>query len=103
MVNLTNAKKNITKPTIIYGSKGKIIISNPWLPDKSTSIELVTSENNYIKNITSKYSVYANTIKVASNEIQQNNNYCKYPNMTWQDSIISSKILTDWNNYPYKV
>ena len=96
-------KKNLTKPTIIYGSKGKIIISNPWLPDKSTSIELVTSENNYIKNITSKYSVYANTIKVASNEIQQNNNYCKYPNMTWQDSIISSKILTDWNNYPYKV
>ena len=96
-------KKNLTKPTIIYGSKGKIIISNPWLPNKDTSIEVFKGENNYIKNISSKYSVYANTIKAASDEIQQKNNYCKYPNMTWQDSIISSKILTEWKNYLYKV
>ena len=96
-------KKKLTKPTIIYGSKGKIIISNPWLPNKNATIELVTNENNYIKNITSKYSVYANTIKVASDEIQQKNICCKYPNMTWQDSIISSKILTEWKNYLYKV
>jgi predicted dehydrogenase len=96
-------KKNLTKPTIIYGSRGKIIISDPWLPNKSTAIEIVTRENNYIKNISSKYSIYANTIKAASDEIQQNNNYCKFPNMTWQDSIISSKILTEWKNYLYKV
>ena len=96
-------KKNLKKPTIIYGTKGKIIISNPWLPNKNTSIELFTKEKNYIKNISSKYSVYANTIKAASDEIQQNNNYCKFPNMTWEDSIISSKILTEWKNYLYKV
>ena len=96
-------KKNLTNPTIIYGTKGKIIIPNPWLPNKNSSIELVTSKNNYIKKISSKYSVYANTIKAASDEIQQNNNCCKYPNMTWQDSIITSKILTEWKNYLYKV
>ncbi|MDB9746746.1 Gfo/Idh/MocA family oxidoreductase [Candidatus Pelagibacter sp.] len=91
-------KKNLIKPTIIYGSKGKIIIPNPWLPNKNTTIQLITGKNNYIKKITSKYSVYANTIKAASDEIQQNNNYCEYPNMTWQDSIINSKILTEWKN-----
>lgn len=96
-------KKKITKPTIIYGSKGKIIITNPWLPNKNSIIEVVTNKNKKIKNIVSKYSVYANTIKTASDEIQKNNNYCKYPNMTWQDSIISSKILTEWKNYLYKV
>ena len=96
-------KKNLIKPTIIYGSKGKIIIPNPWLPNKSTTIELITNKSNYIKKITSKYSVYANTIKAASDQIQQNNNFCEYPNMTWQDSIINSKILTEWKNYLYKV
>jgi len=96
-------KEDLIKPTIIYGSKGKMIISNPWLPNKNTVIEIITSKNNYKKKITSKYSVYANTIKAASNEIQQNSNYCKYPNMTWQDSFISSKILTEWKNYLYKV
>ncbi len=96
-------KKNLTMPTIIYGTKGKIIVSNPWLPNKNTSIELFTREKNYIKNISSKYSVYANTIKEASDEMQQNNNYCKFPSMTWEDSIICSKILTEWKNYLYKV
>ena len=96
-------KENLTKPTIIYGSKGKMIITNPWLPNKNTIIETFTSKSSYKKNITSQYSVYANTIKAASNEIQQNSNYCKYPNMTWQDSIICSKILTEWKNYLYKV
>jgi len=96
-------KKDLAKPTIIYGTKGKIIIPNPWLPNKNTSIEVSSSEKNYIKKISSKYSVYANTIKAASDAIQQNNNYCKFPSMTWEDSIISSKILTEWKNYLYKV
>ena len=80
-----------------------MIVPNPWLPNKNTSIEVSTSEKNYIKKISSKYSVYANTIKAASDAIQQNNNYCQFPNMTWEDSIISSKILTEWKNYLYKV
>ena len=96
-------KKKLIKPTIIYGSKGKIIISNPWLPNKSTTIELITKKNKYKKIISSKYSVYANTIKAASDEILKNNNYCKYPNVTWEDSIINSKILTEWRNNLYKV
>ena len=96
-------KKNLKKPTVIYGSKGKIIISKPWLPDKNTTIELVTNESNYTKEITSKYSIYANTIKVASDDIQQSNYSSKYPNMSWEDSIFVSKILTEWRNYLYKV
>ena len=91
-------KRNIRKPTIIYGTKGKIIIPNPWLPNKKTSIELIRDEDKEIKNISSIYSVYANTIKAASDAIEKNNIYCEYPNMSWQDSIITSKILNEWKN-----
>ena len=91
-------KRNIRKPTIVYGTKGKIIIPNPWLPNKKTSIELIRDEDKEIKNISSIYSVYANTIKAASDAIEKNNIYCEYPNMSWQDSIITSKILNEWKN-----
>ena len=95
-------KKNISKPTIIYGTKGKIIISNPWLPNKNSTIQVLTSKENNIKKIFSKYSIYANPIKAASDEILSGNNYCKFPNMTWKDSLITSNILTEWKKYLYK-
>ena len=98
-----SVKKKLTKPTIIYGSKGKIIISNPWLPNKDSTIELVSNHNNFKKNIKSKYTIYANIIKEASDQIEQKNYYCEFPKMTWDDSIICSKILTDWKEYYNKV
>ena len=98
-----SVKKKLIKPTIIYGSKGKIIISNPWLPNKDSTIELVSNHNNFKKNIKSKYTIYANTIKEASDQIEQKNYYCEFPKMTWDDSIICSKILTDWKEYYNKV
>ena len=101
-LNISITKK-LTKPTMIQGTKGKIIVHNPWLPNKNESIELITNENRYVKNIRSNYSVYANTIKLASDNIEQKNNYCNYPNMTWDESIFISKILTEWKNYLYKV
>ena len=94
-----SVKKKLSKPTIIHGSKGKIIIYNPWLPNKESSIKLVSNHNNFIRNIQSKYTLYANTIKVASDQIQQKKYQCEFPKMTWDDSIICSKILSDWKEY----
>ena len=96
-------KNTLNLPTIIYGTKGKIVISNPWLPNKNTSIQVINNENNFIKNIYSKYSVYANTIKTLSDHIQRGIVNCKSPNMTLEDSMITSKILSDWRKYLYKV
>ena len=95
-------KKKLNKPTVIYGSKGKMIIANPWLPNKNTSIQIEKNGKVFTKNIISKYSTYANTIKVASDEILLKNKNCKYPNMTLQDSKMSSKILLEWKNFIYK-
>ena len=96
-------KKKLNMPTIIHGSKGKIIVPNPWLPNKNTSIELVKNKNNFPKKINSKLSVYANTIKVASDHIQKDKIHCNFPNMTLEDSMIVSKILLEWRNYLYNI
>ena len=79
-----------------------MIIANPWLPNKNTSIQIEKNGKVFTKNIISKYSTYANTIKVASDEILLKNKNCKYPNMTLQDSKMSSKILLEWKNFIYK-
>lgn len=95
-------KKKISRPTIIHGTSGKIIISNPWLPNKDETIKLVKNGKNFSKKISSKYSIYANTIKVASDAIIKKKVFCEFPNMTWEDSFISSKILNEWKNHTKK-
>ena len=95
-------KKKISRPTIIHGSLGKIVISNPWLPNKDETIELVKNGNNFSKKISSKYSIYANTIKAASDAIKMKKESCEFPNMTWEDSLINSKILSEWKSFTHK-
>lgn len=95
-------KKKISRPTIIHGTSGKIIISNPWLPNKDETIKLVRNGKNISKKISSKYSIYANTIKVASDAIKKKKVLCEFPNMTWDDSLINSKILNEWKNFIQK-
>ena len=105
--NLFNAnfkisiKKKIKEPTIIYGTKGKLIIDNPWLPQKYQDFILSKKGKDYVINTTSKYSVYANTIKLSSDAIRMNKKNCNYPNMSWEDSQLTSKILSMWKNYLY--
>ena len=86
----------MSNKTIIEGTKGKMIITNPWLPQKKESITLIKNKNFIIKNITSKYSIYANVINLASNSINKNKYFFKYPNMSWDQSILVSKILNEW-------
>jgi hypothetical protein len=89
-------KKKLSNKTIIEGTKGKMIITNPWLPQKKESITLIKNKSFIIKNITSKYSIYANVINLASNSINKNKYFCEYPNMSWDQSLLVSKILNEW-------
>lgn len=65
-------KNNFENNSIIYGSKGKIIINSPWLPNKKSFLEIFTKERYYKKFIKSDLSVYANQIKNVSNEFLSN-------------------------------
>ena len=91
-------KSQFENSSIIFGSKGKIKISS-WLPNKKSFIEIFDQKNNYTKEVVSKYSTYANTIKLASDSIERKQLECNFPNMTWQDSKENIKILTEWKEY----
>ena len=57
---------NLDNRCIIQGTKGKIIISDPWIPKNKSSIEIFTGKNYYRKFINSEYSTYANQIQNVS-------------------------------------
>ena len=69
-----------------------------WLPNKSSFIEISNQEKKYKKEVISKYSIFANTIKLASDSIENKKFECDFPNMSWQDSKENIKILTEWKN-----
>ncbi len=94
--------KKMDNQIIISGSKGKIIIPDPWLPNKKSFIEITTNTKEYKKEIISKYSIYANSIKNATDLIQKKEIKCEYPLMTWEDSMINMQILNEWKKTLYK-
>ena len=94
----TAIRKKMDNTSLITGSKGKMIINEPWLPGKKSYIEIESKSKNYKKEITSKYSIYANTIKIASDFIIKELTKCEYPLMTWEDSMINMKIINEWKN-----
>ena len=54
--------------SIIYGTKGKIVIRNPWSPKQKTFLEIFNNERSYKKFIDSDLTLYANQIENISNE-----------------------------------
>ena len=93
--------KKMENTTIISGSKGQIIIKDPWLPNKKVFLEVNTKTKKYKKDIISKYSIYANSIKYASDLIEQKEINCLFPLMTLEDSMINIQILDKWKNILY--
>ena len=95
--------KQMENSIIISGSKGKMIIMSPWLPDKKSTIEVITKTKKYKEEVISKYSIYANSIKLASDLIDKKVINSQYPLMTWEDSMINMQILNKWKNILHKV
>ena len=92
-------KKKLDNETTIFGSQGKIRVPNPWLPSTKSFIEVFNEKKIYKNEIFSKYSIYANTIKKASDAIEEKRLECEHPNFTWQESKENIKILTQWKNF----
>ena len=90
-------KNQFENSSIIFGSKGTLKMPS-WLLNKTSFIEVSNQKNKYRKEITSKYSSFASTIKFASDSIEKKEFECDFPNMTWQDSKENIKILTEWKS-----
>ena len=61
-------QENLNNNSIIYGSKGNLIVSSPWLPEKDAFLEIVTETRSYKIFINSELSIYANQIKNISDQ-----------------------------------
>ncbi len=87
----THLKNNCT----LYGEKGKITISEPWLPQKKSYIEIETHDHYYKKFIHCDLSVFANQINNVSdfllNKKKSINNLFDI-----KKSITCMKLLETW-------
>ena len=90
--------ENLNNTTTIFGSTGKLIILNPWLPGKESIVEI--HKNNQIEKIKTKsdLSVFASQIDCFNKNIEKRNLECDYPSMSIDNSVDCMQIITDWKN-----
>tara|TARA_B100000963_G_C22612137_1_gene665394 strand:- start:664 stop:1686 length:1023 start_codon:yes stop_codon:yes gene_type:complete len=90
--------ENLDNTTTIFGSTGKLIILNPWLPGKESIIEI--HKDNQIEKIKTKsdLSIFASQIDCFNKNIEKRNLECDYPSMSIDNSVDCMQIITDWKN-----
>jgi len=98
----TSFKKKMENNVIIHGTNGKIIIPNPWFPEKKSFIEIHNKSKQYRKIIDSNYSSRVNIIKIISNLIRDNQREAKFPFMSWKDSLDNMKMIDEWKKLVIK-
>ena len=62
-------EENLENFSKIYGSKGSLIITQPWLPEKKTYVEIYNNKRYFKKFINCELTIYAEQIRNISNEI----------------------------------
>ena len=94
----TAVRLNMQNKTLITGTKGSILVYNPWLPSKKSLVEIKTKSSYYKSFISSKKNIYANQIYEVSKLILSGQKEGKFPAMTWQHSEVNMSIINKWKN-----
>jgi predicted dehydrogenase len=89
-------KENLSNDCIIYGSKKKMRIISPWLPEKKTIIEIIGNENYYKKFVLCKNEIYANQLNIVSNFFMNDFNSDSKNLVTIDKSYQIFEILDCW-------
>ena len=84
--------------TKIIGTKGNILINNPWLPDKKSVVEINFKERSYKSIINSKLDIFASQIDNVNKCILDSKEEVNFPGMTWKDSASNMLIIEKWKN-----
>jgi len=95
-------EENLDNSTIIYGSDGKLVICEPWLPNKESVIEL--HKNGEIKKFKTEcsLSVFASQIDIFNKNIEKNNLECGYPSMNIDNSVNYMQVISKWKDKIFK-
>ena len=81
----------------IKGTRGELIVNNPWLPDKKTSLDIKSDRSYYKKFVNSKLTIYANQIQKISENFEKKINNDKFA-VDISDSLHIMKNLSLWSN-----
>lgn len=92
----TSIRMEMNNFSTIYGSKGKIIAQNLWIPETKNILEIHNNKSYYKKFIKSELSMYTFQIK-EFNEATKNKSFIenKYL-MTEDESLLNIKIIDEW-------
>ena len=71
--------------TSIIGTKGNILINNPWLPDKKSIIEINSKQRSYKSFVNSELNIFGNQINNVSKCILDGKKEADFPAMRWKD------------------
>ena len=94
----TSLREELKNNCIIYGSKGKIIIPSPWVPDKRSILEISTGNTYYKQFLNSKLSAYAQQIDFFNKKNFNDKKNLVDTFMSNEESLLNMKILSEWKN-----
>ena len=92
----TSLKENLNNNCIVYGSKGKIILSSPWLPENKSYIEIYNKDSYYKKFVNSKFSIYAQQIYRFNQKILGKDDDVFDTLMNNEVSLMNIEIIDIW-------
>ena len=90
-------KENLSNKISIKGTTGELIVNNPWLPEKKTSLDIKSGRSYYKKFVNSKLTIYANQIQKISENFEKKINNDKFA-VDISDSLHIMKNLSLWSN-----
>lgn len=94
----TSIREEFKNDCIIYGSKGKIVIPRPWVPDKKSIIEIYTGNTYYKQFLNSTLSAYAQQIDFFNKQNFDDKKNLVDTFMSNEESLINMRILSEWKN-----
>ena len=97
----TAIMKNMDNNAIIEGSKGKIIVHNPWMPGKDggpyhSTISIIKDDKEEIKNFKGPEHLFFFEAELSSQSILKEKLQVPHPGMTWEDTLSNLKVLDLW-------
>ena len=87
--------ENYENNSVITGSKGSVIIPEPWIPNKKSYMDISHNNNFYKKFINSNLSTYAYQIKMVSNAFL-NKSTSDENLFNINKSLLCSNLLDQW-------
>ena len=95
----TSLREEFKNNCIIFGSKGKIVIPSPWVPDKKSILEIYSGNSYYKQFLNSKLSAYAQQIDFFNKRNFDEKKNLVDTFMSNEESLLNMKILSEWKKW----